>query len=433
MRRTGFRDGAVDSRWEQTGQKGFTLTEVMVAAAMTTAILAAGFAAVTMTQKTTRMTSQVGQTQATVRSAIDMIAADLKLAGFGMQGLVGVGGGPGTVGGCRINNTPVALVPTDNNPAGPDTGPDRISIVVPMTNSVAAAGPLWQVSVPPAGMIGGPNSPITNVPLPAGAIAAMEQAVGGAALLPGMSLSIAGTAGSVIQNAGGGGLVLNPPIPAPVQFGTGTQVYVLQCITYQVIPPPDNLNLCQGNAPCLVRGAVPIALVPAGTAPNCNQAGSTCVPIMDGVEDLQLAYACDGCSPLVNGGNPDGQIDDLNGSNSFDQGDFITNRDWFGTGAPFGTYMTPDKIRLVRVTLVARQARPDQGFGEANQVVTHTGLSSGAMGGGINGGILTVSDHNHADGLFVAGDNGTPAQQQAYLQLRRRILTRTVELRNQRY
>jgi type IV pilus assembly protein PilW len=433
MRYANVHEGAVDGRREQPDQNGFTLTEVMIATAMTAAILAAGFAAVTITQKTTRSTSQVGQTQATVRNALDMIAADLKVAGFGLQGLIGAGGGPGTVGGCRINNTPVAVVPTDNNPAGPDTGPDRISIVVPMTNSVAAAGPLWQVSVPPAGTIGGPNSPITNVPLPAGAITAMEQVVGGAALLPGMSVSIAGTAGSVIQNAAGGGLVLNPPIPAPVQFGTGTQVYLLQCITYQVIPPPDNLNLCQGNAPCLVRGAVPSGLVPAGMAPNCNQAGSTCVPIMDGVEDLQLAYACDGCSPLVNGGNPDGQIDDLNGSNSFDQGDFITNRDWFGTAAPFGTYMTPDKIKLVRVTLVARQLTPDQGFGEATQVVAHTGLSSGAMGGGINGGILTVSDHNHADGLFVAGDNGTPAQQQSYLQFRRRILTRTVELRNQRY
>jgi type IV pilus assembly protein PilW len=46
--------------------------------------------------------------------------------------------------------------------------------------------------------------------------------------------------------------------------------------------------------------------------------------------------------------------------------------------------------------------------------------------------IPTVSDHNHANGVFVLGDNATPAQQQSYLQFRRRILTRTVELRNQR-
>lgn len=395
--------------------RGFTLTEIMVATAMTTAILAAGFAAVTVSQKTTRVTGQVGNTQATARNALDMITADLKLAGFGLQGL------PGPVGGCQINGVAAPLVPADNNPLGADLGPDRISMVVPMTNSIAAAGPLWQVFVPPAGTIGGPNVPIANIPMPAGATAAMGNAIpGGAAALPGMRVSIAGAAGSTIQSSSAGGLALNPAIPGPTQFGTGTQVYLVQCITYQVIPPPDNLNLCQGNAPCLVRGVVPANLVPVGTAPNCNQAGTSCVPIMDGVEDLQLAYACDGCDPRVNSGNPDGQLDDLDLSNQFDQADFITNRDWFGAAAPYGTYMTPDKIRMVQVTIVARQTRTDQGLGEANQVM----LNSNSP--------LTISDHNHANGVFVAGDNSTTAQQQAYLQFRRRILTRTVELRNLR-
>ncbi len=411
---------AVTSDYGRGADCGFTLTEIMVATAMTTAILAAGFAAVTVTQKTTRITGQVGTTQATARNALDMITADLKLAGFGLQGLRGPGG-QGVVGGCHINGTPASVVPADNNPAGADTGPDTVSMVVPMTNSVAAAGPLWQVFVPPAGTIGGPNLPISNIPMPAGATAAMGDAVpGGGAALVGMNVSIAGTAGSVIQNVGAGNLTLNPSIPDPTQYGTGTQVYLLQCITYQVIPPPDNFNLCQGNAPCLVRGAVPAGLVLPGTPPNCNQAGSNCVPIMDGVEDLQLAYACDGCDPRVNSGNPDGQPDDLDLSNQFDQADFITDRNWFGVAAPYGTYMTPDKIRLVQVTIVARQTRTDQGMGEANQVVLH------------NGGILTVSDHNHANGVFAAGDNASAAQQQAYLQFRRRILTRTVELRNQR-
>lgn len=397
----------------QCTERGFTLTEVMVATAMTTAILAAGFAAVTVSQKTTRITGQVGNTQATARNALDMITADLKLAGFGMQGM------QGAVGGCHINGTPAALVPADNNPLGADTGPDTVSMVVPMTNSVTAAGPLWQVFVPPAGTIGGS---ISNIPMPAGATAAMGNAVpGGGPALTGMNVSIAGSVGSVIQSVNAGGLTINPAIPGPTQFGTGTQVYLVQCITYQVIPPPDNLNLCQGNAPCLVRGAVPANLVGPGAPPNCNQAGSNCVPIMDGVEDLQLAYACDGCDPRVNSGNQDGQLDDLDLSNQFDQADFITNRNWFGSAAPYGTYMTPDKIRLVQVTIVARQTRTDQGLGEANQVVLH------------NGGILTISDHNHANGVFAPGDNASAAQQQAYLQFRRRILTRTVELRNLRF
>jgi type IV pilus assembly protein PilW len=397
-------------------ERGFTLTEVMVAAAMSTAILAAGFGALTISQKTTRVTGQVGNTQAAARNALDMLAADIKLAGFGMQGLMG-----GAVGGCQVNGTPAAIVPGDNNPLGADFGPDTISLVVPMTNSITAAGALWQVAAGAGGVIGGTNNPIAAVPMPANATTAMGNAIpGGAAALPGMTVSLAGAAGSTIAGVNAGGLNLNPPIPAPTQFGNGTQVYLVQCITYQVIPPPDALGICQGNAPCLVRGAVPVALVGPGGPPNCNQAGANCTPIMDGVEDLQLAYACDGCDPRVNTGTPDGQIDDLNLSNTFDQGDFITDRNWFGTAGPYGTYMTPNTIRMVQINIVARQTRTDQGMGEANQVVLNTTT------------ISTISDHNHATGVFALGDNTSAAQQQAYMQFRRRILTRTVELRNQR-
>jgi type IV pilus assembly protein PilW len=405
---------SLDLRGAKEG--GFTLTEVMMAAVMSTAIIAAGFGALTVSQKTTRMTGQVGNTQATARNALDMLAADIKLAGFGMQGLTA-----GAVGGCQINGTPAALVPGDNNPLGADFGPDTISMIVPMTNSITAAGPLWQVAAGAAGVIGGPNTPIANIPMPANATTAMGNAIpGGAAALLGMAVSLGGAAGSTITGVNAAGLNLNPPIPGPTQFGNGTQVYLVQCITYQVIPPPDGLNICQGSAPCLVRGAVPIALVGPGGPPNCNQVGANCTPIMDGVEDLQLAYACDGCDPRVNSGSPDAQVDDLNLSNNFDQGDFITDRNWFGFAAPYGTYMTPNTIRMVQITIVARQTRTDQGLGEGNQIMVH------------NTPIPVISDHNHATGVFALGDNTAPAQQQAYMQFRRRILTRTVELRNQR-
>lgn len=399
----------------ETNEKGFTLTEIMVATMMTTAIVAAGFGALVVSQKTTRITGQVGSTQATARNALDMITADLKLAGFGMRGQ------SGPIGGCHINGTPSPLVPGDNNPVGADTGPDTISMVVPMTNSVTAVGPLWQVFALPPGFIGGQNTDIVNVPMPANATTAMGSAIpGGTPALLGMRMSLGGVAGSVIQAVNPGGLVLNPAIRRPTAFGTGTQVYLLQCITYQVIPPPDALGLCQGTAPCLVRGAVPAILVGAGGPPNCNQVNSGCIPIMDGVEDLQLAYACDGCDPRVQNGVPDLQLDDLNLSNQFDQADFITNRNWFGSAAPYGTYMTPSTIRLVQVNIVARQTQADQGMGEARSTPMHSIP------------FPVISDHNHANGLFVAGDNASTAQQAAYFQFRRRILTRTVELRNQR-
>ncbi len=408
-------------------QKGFTLTEVMVATMMTTAVIAAGLGALTVSQKTARATNQVVNTQTTARTGLDMITADLKLAGFGMTGLMG-----GAVGNCAVNGTPAAIIPVDNNPlvalaAGADFGPDSISMVVPMTNSVAAVGTLWQLNIPGApGTIGGPNQSITALPLVSGASTAMGAAVpGGTAALLNMSVSVGGVAGSRIA-AGGvtpGGLTLNPAIPGPSAFGHGTQVYLLQCITYQIIPPPDALNLCQGNAPCLVRGVAPGVPLP-GFPPNCNNPNPNpalphpCVPIMDGVEDLQLAYACDGCNATIGSASPDGAMDDMNGSNSFDQGDFLTNINWF---LPPNSAMTTNRIRMVQVTIVARETKVEQGMGEGlSTVVRNTNA------------IPVVSDHNHANGVFAIGDNATPAQQQSYLQFRRRILTRTVELRNQR-
>jgi type IV pilus assembly protein PilW len=118
----------------------------------------------------------------------------------------------------------------------------------------------------------------------------------------------------------------------------------------------------------------------------------------------------------------DGQLDDLDLSNGFNQADFITQRNWFQVPppAPYGTKMTPDTIRMVQISIVARETRTEQGMGEGNQVMANNSV------------IPIVSDHNHANGVFTLGDNATPAQQLAYSQFRRRILTRTVELRNQR-
>jgi type IV pilus assembly protein PilW len=120
-------------------------------------------------------------------------------------------------------------------------------------------------------------------------------------------------------------------------------------------------------------------------------------PIAEGIEDLQLAYACDGCVTGINSGIPDHIIDDQPpASNSFDQADFLSNVSW--TAPP----LTPDKIQLVQVALVARQSQNDQGFGESNSAMV--GASS----------------------LTVTGDHSLPADSNH----RRRVLIKTVETRN---
>ena len=198
-------------------------------------------------------------------------------------------------------------------------------------------------------------------------------------------------------------------IESPIKINT--PVFLLQCITYQVIPPPDVLNLCSGRAPCLVRGVA--GGVDTTGHPDCTVAGSACASIADEIEDIQFAYACDGCVAAINSGTPDNIIDNQGGASDFDQADFITNSTW--TTLP----MTPDKIRLAQVTVVGRQRNTDQGLGEVNRQTVQTSAA------------LQVSDHLHSDGVFVSGDYATLPP--PYSSTRRRLLMRTIELRNLRH
>jgi hypothetical protein len=83
--------------------------------------------------------------------------------------------------------------------------------------------------------------------------------------------------------------------------------------------------------------------------------------------------------------------------------------------------MTPSAIKMVQVSIVARQQSMDTGLGEGN---------SQAGPGVLSSTFLTVDDHPHAGGVFVAGD--AAAQVPPYASVRRRVVTRTVETRNAR-
>jgi type IV pilus assembly protein PilW len=127
--------------------------------------------------------------------------------------------------------------------------------------------------------------------------------------------------------------------------------------------------------------------------------------IAEGIEDLQLAYACDGCNAAVNSGVADRIIDDQGTLNNiYDIGDFVSDNTW--TLAP----MTPDTIRLVLVNIVARETRNEQGFGEGNITMVNTPAP------------IVVQDHNpSADAGYALA---------TYQQFRRRLVTRTIEVRN---
>jgi type IV pilus assembly protein PilW len=270
-----------------------------------------------------------------------------------------------------------AIVPGDQNPVGADTGPDSVSLVVPITATVA---PFWTLNP-------GVTGPFGQVTL---ASAAAVSAMMTAGLAVGGTISIGGVVSQTVTGIAGTTLTLGSTVSAPATFPANTPVFLLQCVQYRV----SNLAAeCAGSTPCLLR--------------NVN---GTVTPISDGIEDLQIAYACDGCVTAINGGVEDRIIDDqLAVNGTFDQTDFVSNSTW--TLAP----LTPTSIRLVRVTIVARQTQNDEGFGAGRGAPAAASSTP-----------VAIEDHNPVNGIFAAGDYNAAT----YGQLRRRTLTRTVEVRN---
>ena len=374
----------------RSGQQGVTLIELMIGAVVATTIIAAGYAVLTSSSKAMTTNEQTVETQQNVRVAMEFLYRDIRQAGFGMNGPVG--------------NCPTAIVPADHTPAGPDRGPDRISLVAPTGNTVGTAtDPPW--------LLNSDTNIGSGVPfaLPSAiAVTNMVSEAGGSLTVPPAVISIGGAITTTVTAAAGANLTV-PTVNLPTAMKQNTPIYLLQCITYQIIPPPDAAGLCAGRSPCLVRGVA--GGMTAGVL-DCTTAGSRCTPIADEIEDIQFAYGCDGCVVAVNSGIADGIIDNQGGVAGFDQADFVTNVAW-GTGL-----MTADKIQLAQLTIVGRQRRADQGFGEGNQQTAQ-------------GTALQVTDHLHSDGLFAAGDYA--ALTPPYTSTRRRLLTRTIELRNLRH
>ena len=362
-------------------EQGFTLVELMISIVISSVIVAAGYTVLTTTHKATISNERAVGTQQNIRVAMELIARDIKQAGFGMPLAPNTPVG-GTAGNCAPGLTAAAIRPVDNNSAIPlaavnDTGADIISLVVPRTN------PSWALTA--AAPSGGAGS-FTTITLTGTAVT--EMVTEGMQNGSGAYLSLGGVVTVPVASSSGATITLGSPTYAPLNFRIGTQVYLLQCVTYQVATGVAN---CGSAGPCLTR------TVDSGTAPIVTTS------LVDGVEDLQIAYGCDGCNATINGGVPNTVIDDFNGNNTFDEADFQTNRVW-----AVGTF-DPATIRLAQINIVARQTAIDQGTGE--------GIQSGALSMP-----LQVSDH------LPSNDAGyVPATYQSF---RRRFLIRTVETRN---
>jgi type IV pilus assembly protein PilW len=341
-------------------QRGFTLVELMVGLLISVMVVAAGYTIMTSSVKASSVNDETNTMQQNARVAMDLLSRDIKMAGFGMNGPVGA---------CTVGGNAAAIVPLDANAAGADNGPDSVSLVVPTLISTTTAA------------VGGGAGATNQLTMQAGSVAALSGDGFNGGTLP-QPISIGGTLSATVNGIAGDVLTLTSTIAAPQAFPAGAQVFWLRCITYAISTVAAT---CAGNPPCLLRNGAPVA---------------------DGIEDLQLAYGCDGCLLAVNGGVADGIVDDQAGgtANVFDQADFVSNSTW--ATAP----MTPDKIALVRVSIVARQPRTDTGLGEKTQRAISTFAP------------IVVEDHNPSTD---AGFNIM-----IYTRDRHRLFSRTVELRN---
>jgi type IV pilus assembly protein PilW len=288
-------------------EQGFTLIELMVAVAAFSIVSLAAFAVLDSGQRNALMNDQTVKVQQNVRLAMDLIARDIRMTGYGNPAA-------GSLPPCA--NHMNAL---DNAP-GADGGPDSISIMT-LNQQV---GTLFANALPGAAFL------TLNV---AGLVAPVAP---GLVTLEGVFITT-GTPGAP------GILNLLQTLPPTASFPINTRVFDLACVTYTVTlagaTPPFQLMRQVGNLPA--------------------------VPIVDGIESLQLAYALD-VAPL------DGAIDDQAGgvAGVFDCLDFVPNNGPCtdvvarpaGTGTvtaiPAAMNQTPSPVRQVRVTIVGRAIPP---------------------------------------------------------------------------
>ncbi|TRZ99063.1 MAG: hypothetical protein D4R81_09815, partial [Nitrospiraceae bacterium] len=314
--------------------------ELMIALAMFAIVSLAGFTVLSSGQQSSVMNDEVVKIQQNVRLAVDLISRDVRMAGYGNPATPSTV--PTTANGCTATI----------NPTNSSTGPDSISIITvdQVIGRLTQAAPL-----PPATS----TSAIT-----------LDSVTG---LAVNDVVTVDGVFTATVNAISGTTLTLGATIQTPMTFngdtaGKGAQVVRLACVKYSV----DTTNRR------LLRDGV---------------------AVVDGIEDLQLAYGVDA--------DGDGKIDDQSGSSGIDCLDLIPNNLASAVTNSVGcsgtppttvstppTAATPTTVRLVRVSVVGRAGKSDPTFTTSSAV--------------------SVEDHN------IASTTG----------YRRRVLTRTVSLRN---
>jgi type IV pilus assembly protein PilW len=328
-------------------EPGFTLIELMVSLAIFSVVSLAAFSVLSSSQQTAVMNDQTVQVQRNVRLAVGLVARDLRMAGYGNPAA-------GALSGC----------PNHVNPTNSSSKSDSISVMT--------------IDQP----IGTLASAFTNGHSITVSGLASDTAAGQIITLEGIFTAEINTPTILtgVVTLYKPGTTTNMDIVSPQTIPAGTQVLRLACVTYTV-----------SGADGVVPDSSPaVTYAPYQLLRNTSGSANNAVPIVDGIESLQLAYAVDE--------DKDGKIDDKNTSLTFDAGDFLS-------AAPTSINAVPTSARQVRVTVVGRAIPPAAANTPNN----------------------TWSDPTFKSGSAVAAEDVSIASTPG---IRRRVLSRVVSLRD---
>lgn len=284
--------------------QGFTLIELMISLVIFAIISLAAFYLLGSTQRTAVMNDQTVQIQRNVRLAMDLMARNIRMTGYGNPAA-------GSLVGCAntINATDQAV--------GADTGPDSISVVTvdQQVGTLAAQAPLPPATSTATITVNGLNSVAVND-----------------------VITLEGVFTATVNAIAGSVLTLSQTIQNPAAFPTGTPVIRLTCVTYTVTGIAAN---------------PPFQLLRNGVA------------IVDGIESIQLAYAMDvngnGVIDDQAGGVPNAfDCLDFVPNNGACTNGAITYPAGTGTVTtiPASVNASPSAVRQVRITVVGRAIPP---------------------------------------------------------------------------
>ncbi len=298
--------------------RGFSLVELMVAIVISTILITAVSATYIAQNRSYVVQESVSEINTQAKIAHDIIANDIKTAGFGV---------PADMNQNPINGLTTVVTFIDNTAA-----PDAITIA----GGFRMLGTLWPNGLGPGSNIACPAS----VPLGSSSVNIDYAGTTEFNTADMSNISIDGINYARVIGIAGNTITLDRPLSQDFPLldldgdsncDTGRPVYVIEDTTFCV----------DGNATLrrIRRNADINTCTAAANSDNDELA--------ENIEDLQFAFAVDA--------DGDGQIDDQDGNGVIDDADYITT-----SIRP----INPATIRAIRVNILAKANREDSNYNE---------------------------------------------------------------------